>query len=107
MLEPSEAPAPSAAPTPSAAPGSEPAGAAAITIQDFAFAPADLSVAAGTTITITNNDSIIHTVTAEDRSFDTGIIDPGASTTLTLDTVGTFVYRCKPHPAMKGTITVT
>ena len=78
-----------------------------ITIQDFAFAPGDLSVAAGTTITITNNDTTAHTVTADDGSFDTGPIEPGASATLTLDTAGTFAYHCTFHPNMTATLTVT
>ena len=48
-----------------------------------------------------------HTVTADDGSFDTGKIDPGASATITVDTAGTFAYHCNFHPSMKATITVT
>ena len=61
----------------------------------------------GTTITVTNNDTTAHTVTADDGSFDTGKIDPGASATITLDTAGTFAYHCNFHPNMKASITVT
>jgi plastocyanin len=60
-----------------------------ISIQNLTFSPADMSVAAGTTITIVNNDSMAHTVTSEAAdndftpgavagvSFDSGLIAPG------------------------------
>jgi plastocyanin len=58
-------------------------------------------------VTITNNDSAGHTFTADDGSFSTGKIDPGASATITFDTAGTFAYHCDFHSSMKGSITVT
>lgn len=86
--------------------GDDTAGATAeVTIADFAFTAPD-SVAVGTTLTITNNDSVPHTFTAEDGSFDTGSIAPGASAQVTLDTAGTVAYRCTIHPSMTGSITV-
>ena len=45
--------------------------------------------------------------TADDGSFDTGQIAPGASATVTLDTAGSFAYHCEIHPSMTATITVT
>ena len=62
---------------------------------------------AGTTLTVTNADSDAHTLTADDGSFDTGTIDPGASATITLDQPGTYTYHCNFHQSMTGTITVT
>lgn len=79
---------------------------AEVAIAEFAFAPAELRVAAGTTVTWTNRDSIPHTATADDGSFDTGTLDPGASDAVTFDTAGTFAYVCAFHPNMTGTITV-
>ena len=81
--------------------------AAAITIQNFSFGPSELTVPAGTTLTVTNADSDAHTLTADDGSFDTGRIDPGASATITLDQPGTYTYHCNFHESMTGTITVT
>ena len=81
-------------------------GDAAITISGFAFSGAT-EVAAGTTGTITNNDTAPHTVTADDGSFDTGNIAPGGTATITLDTAGTFAYHCNIHASMKGSISVT
>ena len=76
-------------------------------IQDFAFGTPELSVAAGTTVTFTNNDTATHTATADDGAFDTGEIAPGASATVTLDEPGTYAYHCDFHPNMVATITVT
>ena len=78
-----------------------------MTIKDFAFGPAELSVAAGTTVTFVNNDATAHTATADDGSWDAGQIAPGESATVTLDTAGTFAYHCMIHPSMKATLTVT
>jgi plastocyanin len=78
----------------------------AVTIEGFAFSPADLTVAVGDTITVTNNDGAPHTLTAEDGSFDTGRLDRGESAEITLTSAGTFLFKCAFHPAMRGTITV-
>ena len=104
---PSEA-APSEA-APSAAASSEaPAagGGDAVTIQNFAFGPASLSVAVGSSVTWTNSDSAAHTATADDGSFDSGTIAAGATFSQTFDSAGTFAYHCKIHPNMKATIEV-
>jgi plastocyanin len=77
----------------------------AVDMQDFAFAPAELRVAAGTEIVWTNRDPAPHTVTAEDGSFDSGEIAPGETFTITLES-GEVVYACLIHPDMRGTITV-
>jgi plastocyanin len=95
--------------TPAASPVASPsAGATAeVAIVDFAFDPAELSVAAGTTVTWTNRDTVPHTATGDDGSFDTGTLDPGASASHTFATAGTFAYFCAFHPNMTGTVIVT
>lgn len=78
-----------------------------VVIENFAFAPATLTVSAGTTVTFTNKDLASHTATADDgTSFDTGLIGQNESATVTFDTPGTYAYHCTPHPTMKGTIVV-
>ncbi len=95
--------------TPAATPAASPAGGASaeVEIVDFAFDPAEVRIAAGTTVTWTNRDSVPHTATADDGSFDTGAIDGGASASHTFDAPGTFSYVCAFHPSMTGSITVT
>lgn len=79
---------------------------AEIVITDFAFSD-DITVPAGTTITIRNDDGAGHTMTADDGAFDTGTIDGGTTVELTLAEAGTFTFHCEIHPSMTGTITVT
>src|SRR4051812_32631549 len=77
-----------------------------VTIKDFKFGPASVSVNVGDTITWTNQDIAPHTATASDGSFDTGSISQGKSGSHTFDKAGTFAYICSIHPSMKGTVTV-
>lgn len=94
--------------TPEASTGGDEAVAeATVTIVDFTFGPETLEIAAGTTVTFTNDDTTAHTATAEEGAFDTGNIDPGTSATVTFDTPGTYTYVCSYHPAMTGVIVVT
>ncbi len=79
----------------------------AATIEDFAFVPGEIEVKVGTTITWTNNDSVPHTVTARDDSFDSGRMEQGNTFSFTFDTAGSFEYFCEYHPNMVGTIVVT
>jgi plastocyanin len=76
-----------------------------VAIEGFKFAPANISVAAGDTITFTNKDSAPHTATANDGSFDTGRLNKGESATVTINAAGTFDYICELHPSMKGVVT--
>jgi plastocyanin len=58
------------------------------------------------TVTWTNNDSVDHTVTALDGSFNSHNMQPGAAYTFTFPHPGTYSYGCEYHPWMKGTIIV-
>jgi plastocyanin len=83
------------------------AAAAAITIQDFAYG-APLTVAPGTTVTVTNMDAAAHTVTADKgKAFDAKVAGHGGTATFTApSTPGTYPYHCTYHPEMHGTLTV-
>ena len=94
-------PAPAPAPTPAKTPN------AMVTIQNFTFTPATVTVSAGSTVVWTNHDAMSHTVTADDKSFESGNIAAGASYTQTFTTAGTFTYHCAYHNNMKGTLIVT
>ena len=66
-----------------------------------------LTVTAGTTVTVVNDSLEAHTLTADDGSFSTGELAPGASATVTLETPGTFTFHCAFHISMQGSINVT
>lgn len=104
---PSAAPS-TAAPSTAASEAASPAAAAgnAVSIANFAFNPAKISVGTNTTITWTNNDAAGHTVTADDGSFDSKTLAPGATFSQTFTKPGTFTYHCAIHSSMTATITV-
>ena len=77
-----------------------------VSIKNFAFSISSLSVKSGTTVTWTNNDATTHTVTADDGSFDSGNIAPGATFTHTFSTAGTIAYHCSIHTTMKAKVVV-
>ncbi|MHB8841668.1 MAG: cupredoxin domain-containing protein [Candidatus Aquicultor sp.] len=79
---------------------------ATIEIRDYAFQPSEINVKPGEEVTWTNNDSVPHTVTADDGSFDSGQVDPGGSYSHTFKDKGTFKYHCDYHGRMHGEITV-
>jgi plastocyanin len=81
---------------------------ATVNIANFAFDPPTLTIKEGTTVTWTNTDSTIHTVTSDTGLFDSGDMAQGATFSFTFTTAGTYVYHCLPHHAkMEGTIIVT
>src|SRR3954463_4559514 len=69
-------------------------------MKGMGFQPAELTVHAGETVEWKNEDIFAHTVTADDRSFDSGLIQPGGSWKMTVKNAGTVDYHCRPHPNM-------
>lgn len=78
-----------------------------ISIQNYAFSPASINISAGTTVTWTNLDSVPHSATADDSSFDTSTFGNGAQKSITFSKPGTYTYHCTVHPMMKGVIIVS
>jgi plastocyanin len=99
-------PAPSAQASDGQSAGAPAAGGNTVAIANFAFAPASLTVAVGTTVTWTNGDSASHTVTADDGSFKSDKLANGATFSQTFTSAGTFAYHCSIHPSMTATVTV-
>jgi plastocyanin len=78
-----------------------------ITISNFMFAPMSASVAPGSTVSVTNKDSVTHTLTSTGGQFDTGDIGGGQTKTFTAPSkAGTYHYICNIHQYMMGTIVV-
>jgi plastocyanin len=82
--------------------------ATSVTISGSAFSSNCIKVAAGATVTFTNSDSIIHTVTADGvpAAYDSGNLSPGQVFQHVYPAVGTSTYHCKVHIGMTGTVFV-
>jgi plastocyanin len=72
----------------------------------MAFSPLTLNVADSTDVTFRNNDTDIHTATANDASWDTGDIAPNSSRVVRFNKAGTFAYHCVRHPMMTASVHV-
>ncbi|MGH9276895.1 MAG: cupredoxin domain-containing protein [Acidimicrobiales bacterium] len=95
-----------AAPPPAAA--SDAPRQASVEVVDFAFQPAQLSVAPGGQVRFDNKGAAPHTATLDDVAIDTKTIEPGANATLVApDKPGSYSFRCTIHPAkMRGVLVV-
>lgn len=79
-----------------------------VTIEATSFSPATITIAAGDKVVWSNvQPTDAHTATADKGSFDTGLIAPGQTMSVTFLTPGTFGYTCQVLPSMKGTVIVT
>jgi plastocyanin len=83
----------------------------AVAMQGVSFTPTTVHITPGQTVVWTNSSPLQHTVTADDGSFDSGLVDPDATFSMTFDGPGTYQYFCQPHGAaglqgMSGTIVV-
>ena len=90
-----------------AAPAAAPPSAAAVHIQNFRFGPQTLTITAGTIVTFVNDDEEPHNVTANDHSYRSPILPPGARFTHQYAAPGDYPYFCALHPHMTGHIVVT
>jgi len=78
-----------------------------ITIDNFSFAPATLTVSAGTKVTWVNHDDIPHTVVSEDKAtFRSQALDTDEKFSFTFAKPGTYTYFCSIHPKMTAKVVV-
>lgn len=97
---------------PSAAPTRTPCPAVTtttVTVRNFAFAPSQITVAPGTTVTWKFEGPAQHTSTSDAGSaltWDSGLNSPGETFSFTFNEKGTFSYHCTLHPRMMGTVIV-
>ncbi|MEH2475927.1 plastocyanin [Nitrobacteraceae bacterium AZCC 2161] len=76
-----------------------------ITIDNFTFTPAELTVKVGTTVIWKNQDDIPHTVVSAGK-FKSKALDTDDSYSFTFTTAGDYKYFCSLHPHMTGMIKV-
>ncbi len=81
------------------------AGSAVLTISGFTFSP--LTVQAGQTVTVKNEDSAPHTATSSAGGFGVTVPGNGQATFTAPSTPGTYPLTCDFHPDMAGSLTVT
>jgi len=81
-------------------------GAVKVAITNFAFIPSIVTVAVGTTVTWTNEDSVAHTVTSTTQRFDSGDLKTKRQFSFTFTTAGTYAYFCTIHPFMTASVIV-
>jgi plastocyanin len=76
-------------------------------IDNFSFGPMTLTVAAGTTVTWTNNDDVPHTVVSDDKTtFRSKALDTGDKFSYTFTKPGKYSYFCSVHPKMTAEVVV-
>jgi len=76
-----------------------------VTIDNFTFVPAEMTVKVGTTVTWTNHDDIPHAVVSAGK-FRSKTLDTDNSFSFTFTAAGDYKYFCSLHPHMTGTIKV-
>ena len=78
-----------------------------VRLEDFGFAPANIVIDAGTTVTWTNYDDVDHTVTSDEGDvLDSERFGEDGTFRHTFDTPGEYYYHCEPHSNMHGLVTV-
>lgn len=78
-----------------------------IKIDNFSFTPATVTVAAGTTVTWTNDDDVPHTVVSDDtKTFRSKALDTGDHFSYTFTKAGKYPYFCSVHPRMTAEVVV-
>ena len=77
-----------------------------VTIENLAFAPAEVTAKVGDTVEWVNKDMLLHSATATNGDWNV-VIAPKKSSQLVLKKAGTFDYYCKYHPNMKGRVVVS
>lgn len=75
-------------------------------LTNWHFEPAEVTVPAGSTVVWHNKGKEEHSVTADNKSFDSGWKPKGGNYQRTFTRPGTYAYHCAPHPWMKGVVRV-
>lgn len=71
-----------------------------------AYVETRIEITRGTTIEWLNSDRAVHTVTADDASWNSGAIQPGERWRASFHEPGLYTFHCGPHPFMKGVVIV-
>lgn len=75
-------------------------------MKDMKFVESALTLSGARAVKFVNDDSMKHTATADDLSWGTGTIEPGASYSRYFRSPGVYTYFCSYHPSMTATVIV-
>ena len=81
-------------------------GSAKVSIANFEFTPAEITIAPGESVTWTNDDGAPHGLAYHDGAKGTDLMLPGATFSRRFDQPGTYDYNCAVHPYMIGRVVV-
>lgn len=77
-----------------------------VSIVDFQFTPAEITIAPGESVTWINDDGAPHGLEYSDGSSGKDLLLPGASYSRRFDQPGAYDYNCSVHPYMTGRVVV-
>jgi plastocyanin len=77
-----------------------------VSIANFEFAPAEVTIAPGESVTWVNDDGAPHGLEYHDGSSAKDLLLPGESYNRRFDQPGTYDYNCSVHPYMVGRVIV-
>jgi plastocyanin len=76
-----------------------------VTINNMDYGAVPDGAKVGDSIVWVNRDSVLHSVTARDHSFDIRL-NPGQQAKMTLGSPGRIAFYCLFHPSMRGSLAV-
>jgi plastocyanin len=77
-----------------------------VSISNFAFAPAELTLLPGDTVVWTNDDAFRHTASADSGAWSSPELRTGERFRFVATRPGRFPYHCSAHPVMRATLIV-
>jgi plastocyanin len=77
-----------------------------VSVDNFTFGPASITVAANSTVTWVNHDDVPHVIASTDGLFRSKALDTDDKFSFTFAKPGTYPYFCAVHPKMVGKIIV-
>lgn len=81
-------------------------GVTVVRIVNLSFGAAEIRVKPGGRVRWVNGDQVQHSITADDGTFDSGLLEPGATFERVFAEAGTVSYHCTPHPFMRSRVMV-
>jgi plastocyanin len=91
---------------PAADAGAPAAGSVQVGIESYGYVPEPIMIPAGGTVVWTNRDIVLHSATASDGSFESGLLQQGKGFAHTFSQPGEYPYYCTRHGGMAGLVIV-